>query len=168
MSSDSSDTEAVTITDQRHIKRPCSQGQLDHLAAIRLKAVEARRQRALARKVPVASEVRKKVTSYKPDLPCDSESSDDEIPQTRRNKYHSSLKQKVECLEKQLLKLHYKQKYSSSVAAQPAVASTPPVVVHTAPTKNPDLQEALTHTLQKSILKSQRQMDFPSPLNRLF
>lgn len=185
MSSDNSDSEVVTTDHQATTtatKRPCSQEQLDHLAIIRLKAVEARKQRAIERKRAfVSSQIhqqeteRKKVSSYKMPMDETSDSSSESDEDAKPKRSSSSLKRKVEYLEKQLLKLHYKTKYGAKLANQAAAAAPastpqqPPVVVNTSspqPARNQELQDALAQTLQKSM--QGRQVNFPSPLSRIF
>jgi hypothetical protein len=165
-------------------KRPCSPELLEHLALIRQKAIEARKQRAIERKKEQleASRQRAQAAAKLPDSDTsDSDSSsdddddddDDERPVARhRRKHDSALKTKVATLERKYWRLHYMTKYAHppKPAAPAAPAPAPAPAPASAPHKpSPGLTSAVAESLRHSLHPaSSRTLDFPHPLHRLF
>jgi hypothetical protein len=139
----------------------CSRKQYDHLAAIRSKAVEARRRYAEERKAKLAEELRQKILREANEAPLSekaegrqkavavavpeessSDSSDSESdssrspsppPVSRRATKSDSVARKLQRMEKELWKLKVKERYAKRAAALHAPPPTPHASPHYGP-----------------------------------
>jgi hypothetical protein len=162
-------------------KRPCTPELLEHLALIRQKAIEARKQRAIERKKeqleasrqrpppePEPAQRRKasavklpdsvsKDTNSTSDISSDDDDDDDARPVARHwRKHDTALKIKVATLERKYWRLHYRTKYAhppkpAPAAPAPAPAPTPAPAPSSAPHKS---SPGLTSAVAESLRHS--------------